>query len=120
MSNLVFEYVLIDDSGEVEMLMWRAGSFYESHADQCDSFEFWEIRCNRYGVYLIDCSDYQMVGWRKTESPKDHATFDAAKAECEQLEIDLHDHFEQLGFGREVAAAVKRRDARNATMAVPA
>jgi hypothetical protein len=117
MSALTWEYVPLDESGEVKLLTWRASSFYE--ADEGATVCYWEIRVNRHGLFLIDCTDYAMVDGERAAhgSNEQFVTLDHAKAFCEHLEASLQRDLERDGF--DVVPALQRREARNGKL-VPA
>ena len=117
MSALTWEYVPLDDSGEVELLTWRASSFYE--ADEGETVCYWEISVNRHGLFLIDCTDYAMVDGKRAAngSSEQFITLDHAKAFCETLEASLQQELEREGF--DVVPALQRREERNGKL-VPA
>ena len=117
MSALTWEYVPLDESGEVELLTWRASSFYE--ADEGETVCYWEISVNRHGLFLIDCTDYAMVDGERAAngSSEQFITLDHAKAFCEQLEYSLQQELEREGF--DVVPALQRREERNGKL-VPA
>ena len=90
-SVLTFQFVPIDDSGEVDQLKWQAISFYESEPeDVC----YWEIYCNRHGLFTVDCSDYQMVDGGESNSVN-LSNFATAKELCERLEDRLQQVLEK-------------------------
>jgi len=85
-SVLTFQFVPIDESGEVDQLKWQAISFYESEPDVVC---YWEIYCNRHGLFTVDCSDYQMVDGCVITDSDYHNSFRSAKDFCERLESHL-------------------------------
>lgn len=117
MSVLTWEYVPLDESGEVDLLKWRANSFYE--ADEGETVCYWEIFVNRHGLFMVDCTDYQMVdGERAAHGGNEQfITLDHAKAFCEHLEAKLQQELEREGF--DVVPALQRREERNGKL-VPA
>jgi hypothetical protein len=106
-SALTFQFVPIDDSGEVDQLKWQAISFYESEPD---AVCYWEIYCNRHGLFTVDCSDYQMVDGGESNSVNLN-NFGTAKELCERLEARLQMVLESDGF--DVVPALQKREQRN-------
>jgi hypothetical protein len=90
-SVLTFQFVPIDDSGEVDQLKWQAISFYESEPD---AVCYWEIYCNRHGLFTVDCSDYQMVDGCGVDNDR-FDNLQSAKSFCEHLENSLQQGFER-------------------------
>ena len=115
MSALTWEYVPLDESGEVELLTWRASSFYE--ADEGETVCYWKLSVNRHGFFLIDCCDYAMVDGSQCNESDNFETLQAAKDFCETLEAHLQNVLESEGF--DVVPALQRREERNGKL-VPA
>jgi len=109
-SVLTFQFVPIDESGEVDQLKWQAIIFYESEPD---AVCYWEIYCARHGLFLIDCTDYAMVDGERAAhgSNEQFVTLDHAKAFCEHLEASLQRDLERNGF--DVVPALQKREQRN-------
>ena len=55
MSVLVWEFVPLDDSGEIDLLTWRACSFYE--ADEGETLCYWKVFIGPSGLFTVDCDD---------------------------------------------------------------
>ena len=109
MSVLVWEYVPLDDSGEVENLKWRACSFYE--ADEGETLCYWEVFVGRSGLFLVDCTDYAMSDGRSFFYYDSFIDLQSACNFCEELENCLQRILEGEDF--DVVPALKRREERN-------
>ena len=108
-SALTFQFVPIDDSGEVDQLKWQAISFYESERDVVC---YWEIFCNRHGIFTVDCSDYQMVDGRRTPEDDQFIEVSAAKNYCEHLEASLQQELERE-YEHDLRPLLAKREQRN-------
>jgi hypothetical protein len=108
---LVWEFVPLDDSGEVDVLKWRACSFYE--ADEGETLCYWEVFIGSSGLFTVDCTDYAMSDGERAAngSSEQFITLDHAKAFCEDLEYSLQVDLERDDF--DVVPALKRREGRN-------
>jgi hypothetical protein len=106
-SVLTFQFVPIDDSGEVDQLKWQAFSFYESEPD---AVCYWEIYCNRHGLFTVDCSDYQMVDGRGVDNDR-FDNLESAKSFCEHLENSLQVDIERDGW--DLCPLLTKREQRN-------
>lgn len=108
MSILVWEYVPLDESGEVENLKWRACSFYE--ADEGETLCYWEVFVGRSGLFTVDCTDYTMSDGRSFDNDR-FIDLQSACNFCEDFEYQLQLDLERHDF--DVVPALKRREERN-------
>jgi hypothetical protein len=106
-SALTFQFVPIDESGEVDQLKWQAISFYEFEED---AVCYWEIYCNRHGLFTVDCSDYQMVDGGEFDSVN-LSKFGTAKKLCERLEARLQMVLES--YDHDLRPLLAKREQRN-------
>lgn len=108
MSVLLFEYVPLDDSCEVEQLKWQACSFYE--ADDGDTLCYWQVFVGRSGLFVVDCTDYAMSDGRSFGDDR-FIDLQSACNFCEELENTLQRDLEREDF--DVVPALQRREERN-------
>ena len=108
MSVLVWEFVPLDDSGEIDVLKCRACSFYE--ADEGETLCYWEVFIGRSGLFTVDCTDYAMSDGRSFDNDR-FVDLQSACNFCEDLEYQLQRDLERDDF--DVVPALKRREERN-------
>ena len=108
MSVLAWEYVPPEESGELDVLKWRACSFYE--ADEGETLCYWEVFIGRSGLFTVDCTDYAMSDGRSFDDDR-FVDLQSACNFCEELENCLQRDLERDDF--DVVPALKRREERN-------